>query len=228
MLIDPYSWNTVRITNIVSESPDAVTLVTERPSGYTFRPGQHAIVRATLKDGSERLRQYSFAHTSHENELYFTITRSPGGEVSSWCIDHASRKSTIDISQPFTGPLDHNLSTHRRIGMIAGGSGIVPIMSHLRTLRYAQLPTHINLMYSTVSDKKCFVSELVDSNKNEHILVRLTDTQPRFSRSEIVEHMKDCDVILLCGSRQFVTALQSICHETFPDTPTLAEAFSLR
>jgi hypothetical protein len=36
MLIDPYSWNTVRITNIVRESPDAVTLVTELPADYTF------------------------------------------------------------------------------------------------------------------------------------------------------------------------------------------------
>jgi ferredoxin-NADP reductase len=227
MLIDPYSWNTVRITNIVRESPDAVTLVTELPTDYTFRPGQHAIVRVTLKDGTQRLRQYSFAHAPHENELCFTITRSPGGEVSSWSIDHATTKSTIDVSQPFTGPLDHDLSTYRSIGMIAGGSGIVTIMSHLRTLRYAQSSTHISLMYSTVSDQKCYISELVDSNTNEHILVRLTDTQLRFSRSEIVEHMKDCDVILLCGSRKFVTALQSICHETFPDTPTLAEAFSL-
>lgn len=227
MLIDPYSWNTVRITNIVRESPDAVTLVTELPADYTFRPGQHAIVRVTLKDGSQRLRQYSFAHGPHGHELFFTITRSPGGEVSSWCIDHATTKSTIDISQPFTGPLDHDLSSYRRIGMIAGGSGVVPMMSHLSTLRHIESTASFKILYSTVSAQQCYTSGLVDSNNNEHILVRLTDTHSRFSKKEILSHMKDCDIILLCGSRQFVTSMQALCQEAYPDTPTLAEAFSL-
>lgn len=227
MLIDPYSWNTVRITNIVRESPDAVTLVTELPTDYTFRPGQHAIVRVTLKDGTQRLRQYSFAHSSHQHELHFTITRSPGGEVSSWCIDHATTKSILDISQPFTGPLDHDLSGYLRIGMVAGGSGVVPIMSHLRTLRHDNSQATIRLLYSTTSLQRCYASELAESNKNEHVLVRLTDTETRFTTSEIVHRMNDCDVILLCGSRQFVTAVQKICHDAYPGTPILAEAFSL-
>jgi ferredoxin-NADP reductase len=227
MLIDPYSWNTVRITNIVRESPDAVTLVTERPVDYTFRPGQHAIVRVTLKDGSQRLRQYSFAHTPLENELFFTITRSLGGEVSGWCINHASTKSTIDISQPFTGPLDHDISRYRHIGMIAGGSGIVPMISHLRTLRHDKSPASITVLYSTVSAQQCYASELVDSNKNEHIQVRLTDSETRYSTLDVAEHIKGCDIILLCGSRQFVTAMQATCRETYPGIPTLAEAFSL-
>jgi ferredoxin-NADP reductase len=227
MLIDPYSWNTVRITNIVRESPDAVTLVTELPADYTFRPGQHAIVRVTLKDGSQRLRQYSFAHGPHGHELFFTITRSPGGEVSGWCIDHATTKSTIDISQPFTGPLDHDLSGYHRIGMIAGGSGIVPMMSQLHTLRHNNSRTNLNVLYSTVSAQRCYVSDLVNSRKDEHIHLRLTDTEPRFSPAEVLEQMKDCGIVLICGSRQFVTSMQGICHEAYPDTPTLAEAFSL-
>lgn len=228
MLIDPYSWNTVRITNIVRESPDAVTLVTELPADYTFRPGQHAIVRVTLKDGSQRLRQYSFAHGPHGHELFFTITRSPGGEVSGWCIDHATTKSTIDISQPFTGPLDHDVSTYRSIGMIAGGSGVVPMMSHLRTLRHGASSANIHMLYSTITSQQCYASELVESNDKEHVMVRLTDSEPRFSQSEIVDRIRDCDVVLLCGSRQFVTSVQGICHEAFPSTPTLAEAFSLQ
>lgn len=227
MLIDPYAWNTVRVLNTVRESLDAVTLVTERPNGYVFRPGQHAIIRVTLRDGSQRLRQYSFAQSPDEHTLQFTITRSPNGEVSSWCIDHATKKSTIDISQPFTGPLDHDLSGYLRIGMVAGGSGIVPLMGHLRTLRHSASLARINVLYSTVSVQQCYASELVATNKNEHILVRVTDTEPRFSQVEIIDHMKECDVILLCGSRQFVTAIQAMCGEGNLKVPILVEAFSL-
>lgn len=227
MLIDPYTWHTVRLTHIVRESPDAVTLVSELPVNYTFRPGQHAILRITLKDGSQRLRQYSYANIPDEHELRFTITRSPGGEVSNWCLEHATTKSTIDISQPFTGPLDHDLSTYRSIAMIAGGSGIVPMMSHLRNLRHKKSLADIRVLYSTVSSQQCYASELVAATNTEHIEVRLTDSDTRFSHKEILRQIDGCDIVLLCGSRQFVTAVQAICHEAYPNTPVLAEAFSL-
>lgn len=228
MFIDPYRWQTVRILTVIHESPDAVTLVTERPDNYVFQPGQHAIVRVTLEDKTTRLRQYSFAHTPSMSNLHFTITRSPDGEVSGWCIDRASTKSTIDISQAFTGPLFVDLTSYKRIGMIGGGSGIVPLMAHMRQLRQNNSSQKATLLYSTRSSSRCYKDELQSANEHEQIVRRITDSEPRFNENEITEAMQDCDIILLCGSRQFVTQMQTIIHRQFPQTTILAEAFSLQ
>lgn len=227
MLIDAYRWQTVRIIEIIREASDAVTLMTERPDGYDFLPGQHAIVRVAFADGTTRVRQYSFAHSPSHTHLFFTITRSPGGDVSTWCIDHATTKMTIEISQPFTGPLQEDLSHYKSVGMIAGGSGIVPIMGHVRALRDNKSLTKISVIYSTRSPHRCFRSELQPAGSNEVISIRETDTEQRFKKTEIMDLMRGCDIILLCGSRQFVTTMQTLCQETIPDVPTRAEAFSL-
>lgn len=227
MLIDAYRWQTVRIVEIIHEAVDAVTLVTERPTDYVFLPGQHAIMRVTFEDGSTRIRQYSFAQSPSHTHLFFTITRSPGGDVSSWCIDHATTKSTIELSQAFTGPLQEDLTQYASVGMIAGGSGIVPMMGHVRTLRHDNSSTHISLIYSTRSPHRCYKSELQSSHENEIICVRETDNDERFTKAEILKHMQGCEIILLCGSRQFVTRMQSLCNDTYPDIEMRAEAFSL-
>lgn len=227
MLIDAYRWQTVRILEIIREATDAVTLITERPDDYNFLPGQHAIVRVTLDDGTTRVRQYSFAHSPSQSHLFFTITRSPGGDVSGWCIDSATTKSTIELSQAFTGPLQEDLSQYQSVGMIAGGSGIVPLMSHIRTLRETTPLSKMNVVYTTRSPHRCYMSELQQSHDNEIISIRETNIDGRFSETEIAKYMQGCDIILLCGSRVFVTAMQELCHDIHPDTPTRAEAFSL-
>jgi ferredoxin-NADP reductase len=228
MLIDPYHWQTVRITELIRESADAITLVTERPAKYSFAPGQHAIVRVILDDGSTRLRQYSFAHSPDTHSLHFTITRSLGGDVSNWSIDRASTKSVLDISQPFTGPLHNDLSNYRHIGMIGGGSGIAPLMSHLRLLRDQNAEQTVSVLYSTRSSQRCYDNELVSLNEHESIIVRLTDSSPRFAHDEIVEAMKDCDMIMVCGSREFVMDIQKQLHAAYPTAEQRYEAFSLQ
>lgn len=228
MFIDPYRWQTVRIVSVIHESPDAVTIVTERPENYYFMPGQHTIMRVTLQDKTTRLRQYSFAESPDEHNLYFTITRSPGGEVSSWALEHASAKTTVDISQAFTGPLQHDLSLYKTIGMVGGGSGIVPLMAHLRHLRKHNSKHRLHVIYSTKSVDRCYENELVATNDSENIQVRLTDAKPRFSDDEIRSSIAQCDIVLVCGSRDFVTYIQNIVHQSFPAKIVRAEAFSLQ
>jgi ferredoxin-NADP reductase len=228
MFIDPYRWQTVRILSVIHESADAVTLITERPSDYNFMPGQHAILRVTLLDSTTRLRQYSFAENPEKNSLYFTITRSPGGDVSNWSIEHASIKSTIDISQAFTGPLQVDLRSYNRIGMIGGGSGIVPLTAHLRHMRAQKSTQKVRMLYTTKSTKRCYEHELVNSNDLEQIDVRLTDKEDRYTSDEIVSSISDCDIVLVCGSREFVTHVQDTIHTLLPNLTVRAEAFSLQ
>jgi len=226
MLIDPYHWLVTPILAITRESAEAVSVHVAKPHGYVFAPGQHAVVRITTKDGSSYIRQYSYAGATSESTLLFAITKSTGGIVSSWFVDTARAGDTIAISQAFTGPLMINADGVTTLGMIAGGSGIAPMMSHLSQLRQDNSSMPVTLLYSTRRNQRCFEAKL-QPRHNETIHTRLTDTEPRFSPHDIVHALDNCSHILICGSRPFVSAMHDICRESLPNASVHAEAFSL-
>lgn len=226
MLIDAYQWQSVPILSKILESRDAVSLIVAKPRGYYFMPGQHAIVRISTADGTHYVRQYSYSSTSSDTAIRLTITRQPGGIVSSWCIDTAHIGDTIELSQPFTGPLAIDASAVTRLGMVAGGSGIAPMMSHILTLRETAPAQTRVVLYSTRQNMRCFTSTLV-ANGDETIDVRLTDEQTRFQPHEIRRALLSCERILICGSRPFVTDMQALCHQYLPDAALHCESFSL-
>ncbi len=226
MLHDPYRWHHTTITCVQHESKDVVSIAVQRPKNYIFRPGQHAIMKVTLADGAIAMRQYSFASAPSSDELWFTIVRTPGGIVSSWCVDHATHAQTITLSQPFTGPLDHDLSPYSVVCMIAGGSGITPLMSHIRAQRHATGNLFIKLLYSTRSAWRYYDRELT-SSADLSVTHRVTDLEDRFSRDEIQNAAKGAGCVLICGSRQFVTDMRAITQTVIPSDHIFTEAFSL-
>jgi ferredoxin-NADP reductase len=117
-------------------------------------------------------------------------------------------------------------SPGERIGLIAGGSGIAPLMSHIRTWQSFNRPVQTTLLYSTRSDSMCYRQELQDLT-NTAVHVRETDTEPRFDVESIKNSLSHQSIILICGSRDFVRDMRSVCVEIFPSTPVKAEAFTI-
>ena len=226
MILDPYTWHRLAITTVVRESPQAVSIAVQRPPGYDFAPGQHAVVRVTLPSGGRLMRQYSFASAPSDNTLWFTVIKTADGAVSTWFVDAATPGDRIEISQPFTGPLAQDLSIVTRCTLIAGGSGIAPIMSHLRTLRTLPKPPQVSLLYTTRRDTQCYKDELL-AHAHETIDGRLTDISPRFDPDEIRQATSGANVVLVCGSRQFVAQLRRILDPVVASDRIYSEAFSL-
>lgn len=225
MIIDPYQFQTVRLSQIVRESKRAVSLRVTGTTPYAFQPGQHAIVRVTLQSGATLVRQYSFASAPSSGDLWLTIVETPGGAVSTWANQHAHVGDILEISQPFNGPLVHKLP-RGKICMIAGGSGIVPLMSHLREQRLHPTDSSISLLYSSRSESTCYQIELVPT-PSETIVTRFTDQQPRFTSREIELACQDAKLVLICGSRQFVKAMLVSCSRVVEPLLIHCEAFSL-
>ncbi len=225
MIIDPYSWRQHTIHHIAHPSPRAVIVSVLRPPDYTFLPGQHAIVRVNLPDGTRLVRQYSYASDPSSPTIDFAIVHQPGGIVSGWFNDRAQIGDNIDISQPFTGPLQQDIPRAQKCLFIAGGSGIAPIMSHIRTLRASKNHASIHLLYSTRTDSLCFADELSE-HLDETIHYRLTDSGPRFTKTDILTAAHDAGTIMICGSRQFVVSIQQYLHGVGEAKKIAAEAFS--
>lgn len=223
MLIDTYHFRTARIAEIVREAPRAVSIRLTTNDSYTFRVGQHAIIRVTMPDGTTLVRQYSFSAPSHGHTVWLTIVEQEAGLVSNWFNRHAKLGDTIELSQPFTGPLVQKIP-RGEICIIAGGSGIAPLIAWVRVLRAKNKP--FTLFYSTRSDEMCFADELRPTLQ-ENSIIRLTDTTLRLSRDEIIAKLTPQSTVFICGSRPFVTTMREYCETIVPNEHIFSEAFTL-
>lgn len=223
MLIDPYQFQDAHIEEVVREAKNAVSIKVTPPAGYTFELGQHAVLRVEMPDGTKLVRQYSFSAPPESHELWFTVVKEPNGQVSGWLTDVAKAGDVIEISKPFIGPLMH-INPRSEICMIAGGSGIAPLIGYVR--KYRSEGSGFTLIYSTRKDERCYEKEL-SPLPGETILIRLTDKESRLSRDDIVRHVSPSSSVLLCGSRQFVTTMQEYCRQIVAADAVHSEAFSL-
>lgn len=222
MLIDAYQFQTVRILQVHREAEKAVGVHLELPSGYDFAPGQHAVVRVSV-DGILLTRQYSFSSIASSGELWLTVVETPGGAVSSWFNQRAKAGDMVEVSKPFSGPLMQNC-IRGNVCIIAGGSGIAPLIAHVRELRKNQ--QSFTLFYSTRTAERCFENELAPQGDGR-IIVRLTDKEPRLISSDITPSLTPSTTVLVCGSRQFALNMRAVAETIVPKSRVYAEAFTL-
>ncbi|MFE5791597.1 2Fe-2S iron-sulfur cluster-binding protein [Streptomyces sp. NPDC056503] len=122
----------LRIVEVVAETPDARSLVLRPPpesaDRFAHRPGQFLTLRLPGPDGGSVARCYSLASSPHTGEpLKVTVKRVAGGYGSNWVCDHLAAGDEVEVLPPagtFTpDSLDGDLL------LVAGGSGITPVLS---------------------------------------------------------------------------------------------------
>ncbi|HMR72653.1 MAG TPA: FAD-binding oxidoreductase [Candidatus Saccharibacteria bacterium] len=224
MLIDPYDFRPARITRLIRHAARAISIQLATDQPYDFKVGQHAIVRVTLPDGTKLVRQYSFSSPANDQAIWLTIIHTPEGAVSGWFNERAKEGDTVEISRPFSGPLMQKIP-RGEICIIAGGSGIAPVIAWVRALRTKQ--QGFTLLYSTRHDELCFPDELTPLRTTEKITIRLTDREPRLTKQDIIDALTPTATVFICGSRPFVLAMHKYCETVVPPDAIHAEAFSL-
>jgi 3-ketosteroid 9alpha-monooxygenase subunit B len=141
----------LRIKRVVRETADAVSLVLDVPehcsSKFRYQAGQFLTLRVNV-GGQELRRCYSMSSAPVEDDLQITVKRDPGGLVSNWINDTASEGAEIHASPPEGRFILRDTSDE--IVAFAGGSGITPIMSLVRTA-LAESPRRIRLFYANRS-----------------------------------------------------------------------------
>jgi ferredoxin-NADP reductase len=114
--------------------------------------GQHADVRLTADDGYRAERSYSIASPPEVSPLELTVERLADGEVSSFLTGELQPGDTIELRGPIGGHFVWSASRHRRpLLLVAGGSGIVPLMCMLRHRKLAGGALPAALLYSARS-----------------------------------------------------------------------------
>src|SRR3569833_2242725 len=158
----------LRVKRVVRETSDAVSLVLDVPehcsAKYRYQAGQFLTLRVTV-DGQDLRRCYSMSSAPIEDDMQITIKRDPGGLVSNWLNDTASEGGEIHAAPPEGRFLLRDAGDE--IVAFAGGSGITPIMSLVRTA-LVDSPRRIRLFYANRRRDSVIFADALDRLANAH------------------------------------------------------------
>jgi ferredoxin-NADP reductase len=142
------SWRTGTVRSLHDESPTARTLVLDVLGWPGHRAGQHVDVRLTADDGYTATRSYSIASASDGTAVEVTVERLPDGEVSPYLAEVVAVGDLLELRGPLGGWFVWRPDQPEPVQLVAGGSGLVPLMAMLRTRHRAGAATPMRLLYS--------------------------------------------------------------------------------
>ena len=130
-------WQVATVAGIRNETPRTRTLVLDVPSWPGHRAGQHLDVRLVADDGYQAQRSYSIASAPEDASVEITVERLEDGEVSSYLCDALAVGDGVEIRGPIGGYFVWSVAEASPLFLVAGGSGIVPLMAMLRHRAHA-------------------------------------------------------------------------------------------
>jgi ferredoxin-NADP reductase len=147
------TWRVVTVAAIREETPVARTLVLDVPDWPGHLAGQHVDVRLTAAGGYQAQRSYSIASAAvmgspESARLELTVQSVPDGEVSSYLVGEARVGDQFEIRGPVGGYFTWQPDAPAPVLLVAGGSGVVPLMAMLRTRAATDDRTPFRLLYS--------------------------------------------------------------------------------
>jgi ferredoxin-NADP reductase len=125
-------WLTAEVREVIEETPRAKSLVLDVPGWSGHRAGQHVDVRLTGEDGYQAQRSYSIASAPDAPHLMLTVERIDDGEVSPYLAREIRPGDRFELRGPIGGYFVWTVATGGPLVLVAGGSGIVPLMAMLR------------------------------------------------------------------------------------------------
>ncbi len=193
-------WRVAKVVDVREETPRARTLVLDVPQWPGHRAGQHVDVRLVADDGYQAQRSYSIASPPEDAQIALTVERLDEGEVSPYLIDVLRPGDGLEVRGPIGGYFVWDVMQAGPVLLVAGGSGIVPLMAMLRhharadEARRARAP--VRLLYSARTHADIiYGAEL--AQLAEHPTVGVTITLTRDANADWPGHRRRIDRAML-------------------------------
>ena len=145
-------WQLGNVAELVQETPRVASLVLDVPEWQGHLAGQHVDVRLTADDGYQAERSYSIASAPEDPRLAITVERLDDGEVSPYLVGEVRKGDKIELRGPIGGYFVWRGGDDRPLLLVAGGSGIVPLMAMIRHRSAGKSTTPTRLLYSSRSE----------------------------------------------------------------------------
>jgi ferredoxin-NADP reductase len=162
-------WHVGEVIALHDETATARTITLEVADWPAHVAGQHVDVRLTAPDGYSAVRSYSIASgPNSEGRVDLTVERLPNGEVSPYLSQELAVGDRLELRGPLGGWFVWRTHQTEPIQLVAGGSGIVPLMSMIRSRKAAGSAAPFRLLYSVREPVAVFYSdELQALTENE-------------------------------------------------------------
>jgi ferredoxin-NADP reductase len=163
------AWQEAALVRALPQTPGVKSFFLRPRTWLPFQAGQHIDVRLTAPDGYQAQRSYSVASAPGLEALYeLAVERLEHGEVSVFLHDVAEPGDTIEMRGPFGGHFIWGPEDGGPVLLIAGGSGVAPLMSILRHRATAGPDVRALLLYAARSwDDVIFRDELIARDTEE-------------------------------------------------------------
>ncbi len=227
--------HTLKVKRRIQETSESISLVFEIPdplkATFHFKAGQFVTLFLDV-DGKEIRRSYSLSSSPLvDQDFKITIKRVPGGLGSNYVFDHVFEGSSVAV----TPPAGHFFKPSDVVGqnyfLFAGGSGITPIFSILKTVLASDPQARVALLYANRNEEGIvYRSELTEWEKKHtdrlkvlHLLSRpsggWSGAQGRINIDLVSQVLKiwdnnkhplhDKNIFYLCGPIGFMEVVKS-------------------
>jgi ferredoxin-NADP reductase/NAD(P)H-dependent FMN reductase len=237
----------LRVVEKIPEGADAVTLVFDDPAHHTrgFEAGQYLTLELPI--GGDRVRRaYSLSGAPCDAELSITVKRVPGGLASNWIHDHLQVGALVRTFGPsgiFTAGARPEAGP-RRLLLIAGGSGIVPLAVIAREILQTEPDAEVDLIYGSASLERAIFAaplrHLAQVHAPRFRLRFVFETPPpgwsgatgRLDPQTLEAQFRESDLrafqrAMLCGPDGMrAAARQTLLAHGFPDERIAEESFA--
>ncbi len=157
----PMPWYAARVEDAWLETRTARTVVLDVPGWPGHDAGQHVDVRLGAEDGYTATRTYSVASAPEPGRLVLTVQRVGEGEVSPWLVEVARPGDELEVRGPIGGWFRWSEEMPEPVLLVAGGSGVVPLMAMVRQRARVRSTVPFHLVYSArTPDHVFFTNEL--------------------------------------------------------------------
>jgi ring-1,2-phenylacetyl-CoA epoxidase subunit PaaE len=167
-------FNPLKVKDIRRETADAVSVAFDVPPtlqiAYQYKQGQYITLKLNI-NGEEVRRSYSLCTSPHcENELRVAIKEVQGGRMSAYINQKLKVGDVIEVMTPMGGFYTSlNGGAKKNYVLFAGGSGITPMMSILKSTLYIEKQSTVTLIYANRNEDatifKKEIDEIATSNK---------------------------------------------------------------
>ncbi len=221
-------WKVGRVVAARVETPTARSLQIDIPDWPGNLAGQHLDLRLTAPDGYTATRSYSIASAGPGTVVQLAVDKLPDGEVSPYLVDEVMVGDEIELRGPLGGWFVWRPEQTDPVQLIAGGSGVVPLVAMVRAHHAAGSTAKFRLLYSVRTPADVFFADelrdLQRSAANLEIDWVYTREVPegwprppgRVSRAILAQYTiaaSDQPTVFVCGPTGFVEAVADLLVE---------------
>jgi ferredoxin-NADP reductase len=218
-----HGFHPLRIRRVIAETSEAVSLVLDVPAelaaAFAYRAGQFLTFRLTI-DGRRVLRSYSMSSSPEvDAELQVTVKRVAGGLVSNWIADSLTAGDTIESTRP-AGVFCLGAKAGDLVAY-AGGSGITPVYSLLKTA-LETTDRRVRLLYANRDRESAIFAADLDALAERYperlSIVHHFDVSGGFVeagaiRSHAGKGVERAEEVFICGPGPFMDLVEQTLHE---------------